>query len=304
MRWLKLGLVFSPGKRYDWMKTHAQLPTAYHLADDVFRVYFAARDGDNRSHVGYVELELRPEPVILGISRVPVLAPGPIGHFDEHGIYPASLIKREDRLWMYTIGWNKGSVEPLFYASIGLAVSDDDGVTFEKVSPAPIMSRSRYDPWMVTSPCVIAHENSFIMWYVSGIRWDTQSDGTRHSFYDVKMAESCDGASWKRNGVVCIPLSAGERNIGRPYVLKEHDLFKMWYSYNRGDGYRIGYAESVDGVIWQRRDKESGIDVSDSGWDSEALAYPCVFVHKDRRYMLYNGNQFGRDGFGMAVAEL
>ena len=52
----------------------------------------------------------------------------------------------------------------------------------------------------------------------------------------------------------------------------------MWYSY-RGDAYRIGYAESVDGLEWERKDEEAGIDVSADGWDSEMIEYPCVFEH-------------------------
>ena len=29
--------------------------------------------------------------------------------------------------------------------------------------------------------------------------------------------------------------------------------------------------------------------------------HPFVFVHKEQRYMLYNGNGFGESGFGLAT---
>ena len=74
----------------------------------------------------------------------------------------------------------------------------------------------------------------------------------------------------------------------------------MWYSY-RGDSYRIGYAESLDGVHFDRRDDLVGIDVSDAGWDSKSIEYPNVFDHKENRYMLYNGNDYGLTGIGMAI---
>ena len=47
---------------------------------------------------------------------------------------------------------------------------------------------------------------------------------------------------------------------------------------------------------------EVGIDVSSSGWDSEMIEYAYVFNHKGRKYMLYNGNNYGYDGIGLAVS--
>ena len=76
----------------------------------------------------------------------------------------------------------------------------------------------------------------------------------------------------------------------------------MWFSY-KGGSYRIGYAESADGLHWERRDADAGIDVSPSGWDSQMIEYSYVFRHKGKLYMLYNGNNYGCDGVGLAVAE-
>jgi len=70
-----------------------------------------------------------------------------------------------------------------------------------------------------------------------------------------------------------------------------------------GHGYRIGYAESKDGYQWVRKDNEVGINVSPSGWDSESMAYPHVFTHSGKKYMLYSGNNFGKGGFGLAVGD-
>jgi hypothetical protein len=76
----------------------------------------------------------------------------------------------------------------------------------------------------------------------------------------------------------------------------------MWYAC-RGETYRIGYAESADGLSWKRHDAQAGIDVSEEGWDSEMIAYPWVFDHGGRRYMLYNGNGYGETGIGLAVLD-
>jgi hypothetical protein len=74
----------------------------------------------------------------------------------------------------------------------------------------------------------------------------------------------------------------------------------MWYSY-RGKRYRIGYAESSDGLHWIRKDNETGIHVSRSGWDSKMIEYPFVFDHQGSRYLLYNGNDYGKTGIGLAL---
>jgi hypothetical protein len=139
------------------------------------------------------------------------------------------------------------------------------------------------------------------MWYVSGVKWTIENGQPRH-YYHVKYAESADGVRWRRRGVVCIDFaSAGEHAIARPCVLKDPDgRYRMWYSC-RGERYRIGYAESADGLAWERKDDQAGIEPSPSGWDSDMIEYPAVFDAGGRRYMLYNGNGYGRSGMGLAV---
>lgn len=300
MKWNKRGLIFSPSGQYAWMITHAAAPVPLHLQDDLYRVYFASRDAQNRSHVGYVELDLRAPNEVRRLASKPALALGPLGHFDADGVYAASLVEHDQKLWMYYIGWNAGARQPIFYASVGLAMSEDGGRSFQRASAAPILARSEFDPCLVGAPCVIVDDGVWRMWYVSGFKWE-ETGGELHSYYHTKYAESKDGINWQRNGLVCIDLKLGERNIARPCVLKENGRYKMWYSHDSGQGYRIGYAESSDGYVWARRDDEAGIDVSPSGWDSEAIAYPWVFNHQGRKYMLYNGNRFGYDGIGLAV---
>jgi hypothetical protein len=140
------------------------------------------------------------------------------------------------------------------------------------------------------------------MWYVSATGWDLHEGKPRHH-YHIKYCESVDGINWRRDGVVCIDYqSPDEYAIARPCVIRENGLYKMWYSY-RGEAYRIGYAESKDGLNWVRKDDESGINVSESGWDSEMVAYPYVFQSHNKQYMLYNGNGYGKTGIGLAIRE-
>ena len=300
--WEKLGKVFGPAGEADWLQSHASLPLPWRLEDRRYRVYFASRDARNRSHVGFVEIDLGAPHEVLERSSQPALAPGPLGHFDHYGVYPASLAQWGDELWLYYIGWSPGVEPPLFTAAIGLAISRDGGLTFERTSPAPLLARGEHDPCLVTSPCVIPDGDGWTMHYVSGRRWD-RIDGKPASYYDIKRATSPDGRAWRRDGVVSIPLGPGERNLARPCVVPGPGGYRMWYSRASGQGYRPGYAESGDGLHWTRRDEAVGIEVSADGWDSDAIAYPWVVVEGDHEFMFYNGNGYGRDGFGLAVRD-
>lgn len=300
MRWSKKGMIFAASEQRPWLHTHAAMPISLRIRDDIYRIYFSSRDDQNRSHVGYVEIDITSPEHILELSAEPVLAPGPLGYFDDHGVYGSCVVEHDQKLFMYTAGFSPGSRRPLFYTSVGLAVSEDRGKTFRKMFNAPIMSRTEFDPWMVGAPFVMIEGGVWRMWYLSGFKWE-EVMGQLHSYYHIKYAESLDGVDWKRDGSICIDHQGGERNIARPCVVKEGDTYKMWFSYDAGSGYRIGYAESMDGYAWRRKDGDIEIEVSPSGWDSEALAYPWVFNHDGKKHMLYNGNRFGRDGFGLAV---
>jgi hypothetical protein len=284
------------------MHTHAAAPLIHPLETGAQRIYYASRDAANRSHIGWVEMDLRDHQTRVAVAGTPALAPGALGCFDDHGVYPGSIVEHDGQLYLYYAGWNPGPRKPLFTASIGLAISDDGGLTFERWSPAPILSRGRHDPCLLTSPCVLREGDEWRMWYVGGFRWEQEGDAL-HSYYDVKYARSDDGVSWERDGRVAIALKPGERNIGRPCVVPLAESYEMWYSVSGSAGYRAGYARSRDGLEWTRHDNEAGLEPSPEGWDSGAIAYPWVALLDGRRYAVYNGNDYGRDGFGLAVAE-
>ena len=231
---------------------------------------------------------------------------GSIGTFDDNGITPFSVIRNNNEVWMYYVGWNL-EVKVMFQNAIGLAISTDEGKTFTKKFEGPIFNRDKYDIFFPTGPLVIKDNDVFKMWYTSFEKWKKLDHEKLKHFYNIKYRESKDGINWIEKPIVSIDFKNEYEYAFVPRgLIKNSTKYAMWYSYRAQkniDTYRIGYAESKDGINWTRKDEEAGIDISESGWDSEMICYPHVFDHKGKRYMLYNGNGYGKTGFGLAVLE-
>jgi hypothetical protein len=297
VRWVKQGLLIEPPTHLPWARTHAALPIVDPLDGSRARVYFSSRDELNRAQIGRAVVDFANLSAQPAFETDPVVRLGPSGAFDDSGVTGGCLVTNGGAQYLYYSGWSlPGDVPFLFY--VGCAMSAD-GKSFEKVSPEPVLGRSRTDPFLTASPSVLIEGGIWRMWYVSGTGW---SEGPRREpNYNIRYAESTDGIEWRPSGRVCIDYSyLGEHAIARPHVIKEGSGYRMWYSH-RGQTYRIGYAESSDGLTWTRRDAEAGIDVSAEGWDSEMVAYPWVGDVFGRRRMLYNGNSYGRTGIGHAI---
>lgn len=297
MNWQKLGLLFNPKLIESRSLTAALMPTAEVLDEKngAVRVYFSPRDDQQRSEVHFFDFNIN-NLEITKISQQALFKHGTIGSFDDSGITLGSIINHENKKYLYYTGWNLLVNVPM-NNSIGFAIYKQD--RFERIGNGPIMTRTLNEPYSCASPFVMFDKGIFKMWYASMDKWEESEYGPKH-YYNIKYAESQDGIEWTRRGQVCIDYqNKHEYAFGRPFVLKEDGLYKMWYCY-RGDFYQIGYAESNDGISWNRKDHLSGISVSDEGWDSEMLDYPFIFDCNNQRYMLYNGNGYGKTGIGIA----
>jgi hypothetical protein len=249
----------------------------------------------------YVQIFFKNPQPPQAIAEEPALGLGELGCFDESGVIGDWIVRRGDDLYLYYTGWNRGVTVP-FRNAIGLAISRDGGLTFQRYCTGPILDRHIHDPCFVSNPCILVEGQRWRMWYISGLRWQVHDGALRH-YYHLKYAESEDGIQWDRKGTICIDFqNEAEYAISRPCVIHESGIYKMWFSY-RGKSYRIGYAESHDGISWRRKDDLAGIDVSESGWDSEMIEYGFVFDHEDKRYLLYNGNGYGKTGIGLAILD-
>ena len=316
MKWAKLGKIFDPTsfKLPNNCVEFAKSPQTL-VFDDFIRIYFSSVEQDKTgkylSHVLFADFDKNLKN-IRKISSEPVIELGGLGCFDEHGIFPINILRDKDKILAYTTGWNrKKSVSA--DASIGFAVSNDNGLTFNKLGTGPILTSSLYEPFLVSDAFVTFFENKYHMWYIFGSKWiDDPIENAPQRVYKISHAKSKDGISWEREGKYIIPDKLNENECqALPTVIYFNNQYHMFFCYRQATGfrkikergYRIGYAFSKDLIHWTRRDEDVGIDVSENGWDSDMMCYPHVFNCDGKIYLLYNGNEFGRFGFGAAILE-
>ncbi len=304
MKWKKKGQIYVADGAYRWAMSHAMIPTPDVINEEIIRVYLAFCDAQGIGRTGFVEVEAENPLEIVNVSMTPALDIGQPGTFDENGVLPCSVVTLADgKKFLYYVGFELG--RKIRYRLLsGLAVSNDGGITFQRYKQVPILERTSKELFFRCGPFCLFDTNCYRMWYVAGSNW-IEIDGKYLPVYTINYLESPDGINWAEEGKVCIDIqNDNEHGFGRPYVVKDNGTFKMFYSIRvKYKGYRLGYAESHDGINWTRKDNEIGIDVSESGWDSQTICYPAIVKAKDKIYMFYNGNDFGRTGFGYAVLE-
>jgi predicted GH43/DUF377 family glycosyl hydrolase len=303
MKWTKKGRIYVPDGHRWWAKKYAFPPTPYFLNDEVIRMYVAFCDESTVGRVGFVDVLADKPSEVVNVSEEPVLDIGQPGAFDENGLLPTSIVEVDDKLYLYYVGYQLG-MKLRYFQFQGLAISTDGGSSFVRARRVPVIDRSDEELFNRTSAFVRRRDSIFQMWYVGGSNWTTV-DGKPLPVYNIRYLESADGIQWPPAGRVCIDYAnEDEHAFGKPFIFEEGGSHKMFYSVRtRSKNYRIGYAESTDGQNWIRKDDDIGIDVSDSGWDSQMLAYASVVRHKDKVYMFYNGNNCGETGFGYAELE-
>ena len=266
VRWVKLGRIFHPREHPlpFGIGAFAQSPQALVL-DDRVRIYFSTRsqdpDGQYRSHVAFVDMR-KDLSGILRISERPVIAPGGLGTFDEHGIFPMNVLRHEGRVYGYTTGWSRRVSVPV-ETGIGLAVSTDDGLTFERHGTGPVLSASLREPFLVGDGFVRVIDGLFHMWYIFGTEWRRPAaDAAPERVYKIGHATSPDGIAWtKEEGRRIVPDRLGAHECqALPCVFdigaRRHMVFcyrePIDFRTNPDRGYRIGHAWS-DGLSRPRR---------------------------------------------------
>lgn len=312
MKWNKIQKLFDPtvSGNDTWMCEQAQNPFAL-VKDDAIRITFNTRgyrdsDGNSISRPGYIEVSLTDLTDVIAVGENPVLDTGSPGTFDEHGVMTGGSIIKDGTIYLYYVGWSRKVGVPYDW-KIGLATSVDNGRSFTKIGRGPVLGPTHTEPYLQAGcSCILEHEGLFHLYYTSGTDW-LPGEKKMESVYQIMHATSVDLIHWKRDGVPIISEVVENEAQASPTVVYKDGKWHMLFSYrhsvnfrNKERGYRIGYASSVDLLNWKRNDEQAGLSVSDQGWDSEMVCYPHMFVHQDQIYLLYCGNDFGREGFGIA----
>jgi predicted GH43/DUF377 family glycosyl hydrolase len=313
-KWNKLGLLFNPNhiKHLNWIESYAQAPATMEF-ENYLRIYFSCRpprdeNGLFVSYSAYVDVDKNNLFSIRDIAKKPILSLGERGCFDEFGTYPVSVIRRDCEIWAYYAGWTRCQSVP-FNTQIGLAISKDEGRTFERIGRGPILSFSPLESTVISGPKIRKFGSKYYLFYIAAKQWIVVNGHPEFSS-KIRVAISDDGIKWEKMNRDLIPEVLNiEESQASPDVTYSNGKYHMFFCYWDPKTFRItqkrriGYAYSLDLMHWHREDHKAGIDVSADGFDSEMLAYPHVFSINGSTYMLYLGNDVGRNGFGIAKLE-
>ena len=295
--WEKKGQIIKQLPKKSWSASHSMLPTYLEIKKNIYRIFIGTRNSKGQSSIIFVDIDTSGKKFkIVKISKKPSLQPGALGSFDDNGVLPSSVIRYKKILHLFYIGWRPGGTTR--YSLIaGHAISKNNGKKFKRVNNSSLLKTNNKEPFeILTAPFVLKVNKIFMMWYVSCNKWLNKD----YPLYDIKLATSKNLYDWHQTGNTCIALKKKERAVARPFVVFENRKFKMWYCYeNKGKNYKIGYAESKNGKKWIRKDKIIKIN-GKSSWDNKMMAYPNIIKINSKKYMLYNGNQYGKYGFGYA----
>ena len=314
MKWEKFGRIFNPNDYQlpDNSQEFAQSPQTL-VFDDFIRIYFSTRAVESTgmflSNIAYVDFSKDLKKVI-GVSNNTVIPLGGLGTFDEHGIFPINPLKDGDHILAYTCGWSR-RVSVSVETSIGLVYSEDNGNTFKRLGPGPILSSSINEPVLVGDGFVQKYNNTYFMWYIFGKTWIKATDTEPPArVYKIAYATSLDGINWDKVEAKQIVSDVIDENECQalPTVVEYNGIYHMVFCFRHASdfrtnpkrGYKLGYAYSKDLKNWIRDDEKLSFSLPDEGWDSEMMCYPHLFKVDDQIFLLYNGNNFGRYGFGAA----
>jgi predicted GH43/DUF377 family glycosyl hydrolase len=300
MKWEKKGIIYSPDGEKGWRNNSFSTPTPFLLNDGVIRIYGSFRDEEGIGRIGYVDVEAANPSKIISVSKNPVLDIGEPGMFDDNGVILGDILKVDEKIYMYYVGFQLVK-RVKFFAFSGLAISHDGGNSFLRVKKTPIIDRTEKAPFIRAIHSIMYDDGIFKCWYAADKGWQ-YIDCKPYPSYNIWYMESKDGLNFSPNdNIMCIDTQGSEYRIGRPRVYKTKEKYIMLYTRDFIErNYIAGYAESNEGINWNRIDQNVGIEKSRTGWDSEMCCYPSLFRHDNKIYAFYNGNGFGKTGFGYA----
>lgn len=303
MIWNKLGIIWNPKNlKIENSISHAFIPTPFVLSEEIVRIYYTSLDSNNKGRTFFVDLNYKDNFKILNYSKKSILDLGGKGTFDEDGILATSVLEVNKKVYLFYVGF-ENVLNVRYKLFTGLAISEDMGETFKKYSTTPILDRTPGEQCFRCGPFVMHENNKFKMWYVGGSDWITDNTKVSKPVYDLKYIESENISEWPKKSKTVMKIDGKyEHGFGRPFILRHNKIYKLFYSIrNLGNfQYKLGYAESKNGINWERKDNIVGLNTSNSSFENRAVMYSSIINLNNNYYCFYNGNNFGENGIALA----
>lgn len=299
MLWDKIGFIPFSKEKISWAHSSLLQPTPILIDKDTIRVFVGMRDEEGRGRPGFVDLDAKSPSTILRYSPKPCLELGDKGMFDEYGVVPCAIIRHEDKLFMYYAGYQLGQTVR-FWAYTGIAVSEDNGETFIRISKTPPFDRTDSEPLFRVIHSILKVKDRWEIWYGAGSHF---VEGTKKTLpvYNIKQMYSDSHLQFPLKGEVALDIEDDEHRVGRPYVMEKSGKYYMFFGYGSDkEPYHLGFAHSKDGQDWIREDHKMEFTSDFEAWEKDMQAYPAVIETQYGTYLFYNGNNYGHDGFGCA----
>jgi len=224
----------------------------------------------------------------------PVLGPGASGTWDDNYIESPTVLFDGKKFQMWYAGYDHS-----LYARIGYATSTD-GIVWEKHPGNPVLDIGASGTWDdagVSRPTILFDGTKYHMWYSGG-------DGEKCR---IGYATSVDGIVWVKHPNPVLDIGPGTWDcvyVECPTVLFDGTRYHMWYTGLGVSLYKIGYATSIDGIVWEKYPGNPVLDVGPSGtWDNTYVVDSTVFFDGTKYQMWYCGFDGSNGRIGYATSD-
>lgn len=141
------------------------------------------RDDSGISRIKYIDVKEDNPSNIIEVSDAPYLDIGKPGCFDDNGVILGDIILVDNKLYLYYVGFQHVQ-KAKFHAFSGLAISEDNGKTFNRFSEVPVLDRTTTGRFGRCIHTVLQENGIFKCWYAVIDDWKI-IEGIPYPIYNI-----------------------------------------------------------------------------------------------------------------------
>jgi hypothetical protein len=206
----------------------------------------------------------------------------------------------DGRLALLYIGWRRGDEAAPYTLFSGLAFSEDEGRSFEKVA-GPLLGPCTGERLFRTAPFMHREPDGFRLLYIGGDEFTVAENGRRLPVYSLMELRSQTPWRWEGPGRLLLEPDRrmAEIGFGRPVLYDISGRTVLMLSIRTGSGYTL-VETPAEFDAGQRPPFSAVLEPPFDDWEAEMTCFgaPCAVGEHD--LLFYNGNGFGRTGLGLA----